>query len=134
MTHQGTKLLADCPAHAQALKLSRDGWRVVLSLPLVCEDLGEECPEWAWGLCEHAAAVTDGSPAELLEALTRAAVVAEDEVTITSELAELGVSLDLCEVLGSNDEGTVRIQPTAFGHVAVMLLSQAEDEGWPHGD
>lgn len=120
MTVGGPKLLADHPAHAQALALSRDGWRTVLSLPLACEELGEECPEWAWQLCVHVAAVAEGAPAELLEALDPA-VRSETEASIASDLAELGVSLDLCEVLDPPSAGEARIRLTAFGFAVVVL-------------
>ena len=126
-----TKLLVDRPEHAWALKLDRGGWRTVLSLPGVCDTLGEPCPEWAWWLCEHATAVADGSPAALLEALTRAEGE-DDGAPIDSDHAELGEALDLCVVVGSAEGGEVRITPTAFAAAAVATerKSTSTDGRW----
>lgn len=126
MKEADTKLIADHLVHAQAVKLSRDGWRVVLSLPLVCEELSEECPEWAWRLCEHVAAVADGSPVALLEVLARA-VGMEGGEPIAVELAQLGASLDLCEVLDPTDR-EARIRPTSFGDAVAMFHARAPAE------
>ena len=126
----GTKILTDRPVHVRAVKLSRDGWRVVLSLPEVCETLDEPCPEWAWCLCEHAMAVADGAPEALLEALPRGE---GDGVLLDSNLVELGKALDLCVVVRPADDGAVQITPTAFGYVVCKLHHQCVSDGDAEG-
>lgn len=116
-----SRMLAGNPVHERGQTLSLNQWGTVVFIPLVCETLGEEWPEWAWELCRHASAVTQSVPPELLSAL----LVADRDLAgapCEQEAADLGVALDLC-VTAPGIGPDARILITPFGH-AVALLHQ----------